>query len=79
MRASASCVVNSHMGCADAPLEQDSEVEAHAYEVGGGKLWKTRQCRVSAMWINGSGPVDPSQLLSRASVLDLGVGDVRFG
>jgi len=37
------------MGCADAPLEQDSGVEAHAYEVGGGNPWKTRQYRVSAM------------------------------
>jgi hypothetical protein len=49
MRASASCIVNNCVGCADAPLEQDSEVEAHAYEVGGGNLWKTRQYRVSAM------------------------------
>jgi hypothetical protein len=49
MRASASDTANCCVGCADAPLEQDSEVEAHAYEVGGGKLWKTRQYRVSAM------------------------------
>lgn len=49
MRASASGMVNNCVGCADAPLEQDSEVEAHAYEVGGGKFWKTRQYRVSAM------------------------------
>lgn len=49
MRASASGMVNHCVGCADAPLEQDSEVEAHAYEVGGGNFWKTRQCLVSAI------------------------------
>lgn len=49
MRASAFFVVNSRMDCADAPLEQDSGVEAHAYEVGSGNFWKTRQYRVSAV------------------------------
>lgn len=48
MRASAPLLMNSRLGCTDAPLEQDSEVEAHACEVGGGKFWRTRQYRVSA-------------------------------
>lgn len=50
------------MGCTDALNEQASEVEAHLYEVDGRKLWRTRQYRVSAMWINGSDLVNPSQV-----------------